>query len=49
MKYENLKNYQTEEFRRITGVKPVTFAIMAEALSRAYAIKHTVEAVVRQN
>jgi hypothetical protein len=40
MKYENIKNYKTEEFRRLTGVTPVIFAIMVEVLSKAYAVKH---------
>jgi hypothetical protein len=40
MQYENIKRYKPEEFRRLTGVKPATFAIMVDALRKAYAIKH---------
>jgi hypothetical protein len=40
MKYETLKSYSDEEFRRITGVKRVTFEKMLEILSRSFALKH---------
>jgi uncharacterized Fe-S cluster-containing radical SAM superfamily protein len=40
MTYENIKHYKPEEFRRLTGVKPATFAVMVDALRKAYAIKH---------
>jgi hypothetical protein len=40
MKYENIKHYKPKEFRRLTGVKPATFAVMVDALRKAYAIKH---------
>jgi hypothetical protein len=32
MKFENIKFYRDEEFRRITGVKRVTFERMLEIL-----------------
>jgi hypothetical protein len=35
MKFENIKGYHDEEFRRITGVKRVTFEKMLEILSVA--------------
>jgi uncharacterized Fe-S cluster-containing radical SAM superfamily protein len=35
MKFENIKGYRDEEFRRITGVKRVTFEKMLEILSVA--------------
>jgi len=37
MKYENLKGYPDEKFRRITGVKRATFAKMLEILQVAEA------------
>ena len=40
MKYETLKSYSNEEFRRITGVKRVTFEKMLEILCRSFALKH---------
>ncbi|MDR2064717.1 MAG: transposase family protein [Prevotellaceae bacterium] len=40
MKYDNIKNYKQEEFRRLTGVKPDTSSVMVEVLVRAYAVKH---------
>jgi hypothetical protein len=41
MKYENIKNYKEEDFRRVTGVKPSTYAKMIEILNRKYAEEHT--------
>lgn len=35
MKYSKLKNIDTEEFRRLTGVKPETFKKMAMILGEA--------------
>jgi hypothetical protein len=35
MKFENIKDYRDEEFRRITGVKRTTFEKMLEILSVA--------------
>ncbi|MDR2065349.1 MAG: IS5/IS1182 family transposase, partial [Prevotellaceae bacterium] len=40
MKYDKIKNYKPEEFRRLTGVKSETFSVMVEVLIRAYAVKH---------
>jgi hypothetical protein len=40
MRYDIIKNYNPEEFRRLTGVKPDTFAVMVEVLGKAYAVKH---------
>lgn len=40
MKYENLKAYSNEKFRRITGVKRETFSAMLEILQAAHAEKH---------
>jgi hypothetical protein len=34
------ENYMPEEIRRLTGVKPDTFVVMSEVLSKAYAVKH---------
>jgi hypothetical protein len=34
MKYENIKRYKPEEFRRLTGVKPATFAVMGLSQKR---------------
>jgi pyruvate-formate lyase-activating enzyme len=35
MKYENIKGYADDKFRRITGVKRTTFEKMLEILSPA--------------
>jgi len=40
MKYETIKVYSEEKFRRITGVKRETFAKMLEILQAAHAEKH---------
>ena len=40
MKYETLKGYSDEDFRRITGVKRVTFGKMMEILCKEFAVKH---------
>jgi hypothetical protein len=40
MKYETLKSYSDEEFRRITGVKRTTFEKMLEILRRSFVLKH---------
>jgi len=40
MKYELIKGYADEEFRRVTGTKRATFAKMVEILSKAYCAKH---------
>jgi hypothetical protein len=40
MRYDNIKNYRAEIFRRLTGVKPATFSVMVEVLVKAYAVKH---------
>lgn len=40
MKYEIIKAYSEEKFRRITGVKRRTFRKMVEILQDAYAAKH---------
>ena len=40
MKYETLKGYSDEAFRRITGVKRVTFGKMIEILCKEFAVKH---------
>jgi hypothetical protein len=40
MKYETVKEYSAEKFRRITGVKRETFAKMIEILQTAHAEKH---------
>jgi len=40
MKYETIKGYSEEKFRRITGVKRETFAKMLEILQAAHAEKH---------
>lgn len=40
MKYETLKTYSGEKFRRITGIKRITFGKMVEILQEAYAAKH---------
>jgi hypothetical protein len=41
LKFETLVGYSDEKFRRITGVKRVTFEKMLEILRRAFARKHT--------
>jgi hypothetical protein len=41
MKYEKIKTYKDEKFRRITGVKRTTFKKMIEILKTAYDKKHT--------
>ena len=40
MKYEIIKEYNEQQFRRITGVKRATFEKMLEILKKAYAEKH---------
>ena len=40
MKYKVLLSYSTTNFRRITGVRPETFAKMVEILQKAYDDKH---------
>ncbi|MDR2064326.1 MAG: IS5/IS1182 family transposase, partial [Prevotellaceae bacterium] len=40
MRYDKIKKYKPEEFRRLTGVKSETFSVMVEVLIRAYAVKH---------
>ena len=40
MKYNLIFGYEDVKFRRITGVKPTTFAKMIEILQRAYEAKH---------
>ena len=40
MKYETIKGYSKEKFRRITGVKRETFEKMLEILQTAHAAKH---------
>jgi len=40
MKYETIKEYSKEKFRRISGVKHETFNRMVEILQAAYAEKH---------
>lgn len=40
MKFNNIKNKPDEKFRRLTGVKRITFNKMIEILNKAYAIKH---------
>ena len=39
-RYEIIKDYTNEEYRRITGVKRKTFEKMVEILSAAYKAKH---------
>jgi uncharacterized Fe-S cluster-containing radical SAM superfamily protein len=41
MKYENIKNYQPEKFRRITGLKFETFEKCLEILNKKYAEEHS--------
>ncbi len=40
MKYEIIKGYKDEQFRRITGVKRDTFNKMIEILKKSHAEKH---------
>ena len=40
MKYEKINEYDEKKFRRITGVKRVTFEKMVEILKKSYAEKH---------
>jgi hypothetical protein len=40
MKYEIIKEYDEKQFRRITGIKKVTFSRMIEILKKSYAEKH---------
>ena len=40
MKWETIRVYKDEDFRRITGVKRETFAKMLEVLQAAHAEKH---------
>jgi hypothetical protein len=40
MKYNLMFGYEDVKFRRITGIKPSTFAKMIEILQRAYEAKH---------
>ena len=40
MKYETIKAYGDEKFRRITGIKRKTFGKMTEILQAAYNAKH---------
>ena len=40
MKYNNIQNFRDEEFRRLTGVKRITFSKMVEILREAYVLKH---------
>jgi hypothetical protein len=39
MKYELIQNLKSEHFRRLTGVKPITFKRMIEILKEANVIK----------
>lgn len=41
MKYENIKKYSEESFRRVTGVKKSTFVKMVEILNDKYAEEHS--------
>jgi len=41
MKYENIKNYSEEDFRRVTGVKKSTFTKMIEILNKKYSEEHS--------
>jgi len=40
MKYEIIKNYEPEKFRRITGLKPETFEKCLEILNKKYSEEH---------
>ncbi|MCL1996822.1 MAG: hypothetical protein FWG63_11495 [Defluviitaleaceae bacterium] len=41
MKYENIKNYSEEKFRRISGMKKATFAKAVEILAQKYSEEHS--------
>jgi uncharacterized Fe-S cluster-containing radical SAM superfamily protein len=41
MKYENIKNYQPEKFRRITGLKFETFEKCLKILNKKYTEEHS--------
>ena len=41
MKYENIKNYSDEKFRRISGMKKATFAKAIEILTTKYSEEHS--------
>jgi hypothetical protein len=41
MKYENIKKYSDEKFRRICGMKKATFAKAIEILNQKYAEEHS--------
>ena len=41
MKYEKIKNYSDEKFRRICGMKKSTFAKAIEILNKKYAEEHS--------
>jgi hypothetical protein len=41
MKYENMKNYSDEKFRRICGMKKATFSKAIEILNQKYAEEHS--------
>jgi hypothetical protein len=41
MKYENIKNYSDEKFRRICGMKKATFATAIEILNQKYIEEHS--------
>ena len=36
MKFENIQNLRLDHFRRITGVKPTTFAAMVDTIKIAH-------------
>jgi len=40
MKYENIKNHKEAAFKQVTGVSPVTFHAMLEAINIAYGETH---------
>jgi hypothetical protein len=40
MKYENIKNYEPEKFRRITGLKKETFEKCLEILNKKHTEEH---------
>jgi transposase-like protein len=41
MKYENIKNYSEEKFRRICGMKKTTYAKAIEILNQKYTEEHS--------
>ena len=41
MRYDNLKEFKDEEFRRLTGIKRTTFEKMVEILKEAEKAKKT--------